>query len=109
MQPGVGGEFDDPDRDGICNLLEYALGLNPNQSSSSGLPVGDISGEYLTLSFNRQKDATDITYWVEGTGDLSSSWAEIWNSTGVPYGGGAEQANVVGQLQGAHQSVEIPI
>ena len=94
-QPGVGGELDDPDRDGICNLLECALGLNPNQASSVGLPVGDISGEYLTLSFNREKDATDITYRVEATGDLSSSWAEIWNSTSEPYGGGGNASELV--------------
>ena len=94
-QPGVGGELDDPDRDGIPNLVEYALGLNPNQSSSSGLPVADVSGGYLIFSFNREKDATDITYRVEGTGDLSSSWAEIWNSTGVPYGGGGNASELV--------------
>jgi hypothetical protein len=87
-QPGGGGELDDPDRDGICNLLECALGLNPNQASSSGLPVCAVAGNYLTLSFNRQMNATDITYRVEGTGDLTSSWTEIWNSTGVSYGGG---------------------
>jgi hypothetical protein len=69
--------------------------LNPNQSSSSGLPVADVSGGYLIFSFNREKDATDITYRVEGTGDLSSSWAEIWNSTGVPYGSGGNASELV--------------
>jgi hypothetical protein len=94
-QSGGGGELDDPDRDGIPNLVEYALGLNPNQSTSSGLPVAVVSGDYLTFSFNRQKNATDIIYCVEATGDLTSSWTEIWNSTGVPYGGGMNASEQV--------------
>jgi hypothetical protein len=94
-QPSVSGNLSDPDYDGIPNLLEYALGLDPNQTSGSGLPVCSSSGGYLALTFNRQKSATDITYSVEATGDLGS-WTRIWSSSGVPYGGGnaSEQVTV---------------
>jgi hypothetical protein len=94
-QPGVAGELDDPDRDGTPNLLEYALGMNQNVASSSGLPVGGIHGGYLTLSFNRQKAATDITYQVEAVGNMNSSWVEIWNSFNLPYGGGENPSDLV--------------
>jgi hypothetical protein len=94
-QPGVAGDLDDPDRDGIANLLEYALGLDPNHSSASGVPAGSTSGGYLTLTFNRQKSATDITYSVEATGDLGSSWNRIWSSSSVPYGGGSNPSQQV--------------
>jgi hypothetical protein len=95
VQSGVVGDLDDPDRDGIANLIEYALGLNPNQASGSGLPVGGIHGGYLTLTFNRQKSATDIAYQVEAVGNLNSSWVEIWNSSNVPYGGGSNPSQQV--------------
>ena len=94
-QPSVSGDLSDPDYDGIPNLLEYALGLDPNQTSGSGLPVCSSSGGYLALTFNRQKSATDITYSVEATGDLGSSWTRIWSSSGVPYGGGGNASEQV--------------
>jgi hypothetical protein len=77
-QPGVAGELDDPDRDGTPNL-----------------PVSGILGGYLTLSFNRQKAATDIIYQVEAVGNLHSSWVEIWNSFNLPYGGGVNPSQQV--------------
>jgi hypothetical protein len=94
-QSGVVGDLDDPDRDGIANLLEYALGLDPNQSSASGTPFCSTSGGYLTLTFNRQKIATDITYGVKATGDLGFSWTQIWSSSSVPYGGGSNPSQQV--------------
>jgi hypothetical protein len=94
-QPSVSGDLSDPDYDGIPNLLEYALGLDPNQTSVSGLPVCSSSGGYLAFTFNRQKSATDITYSVEATDDLGSSWTRIWSSSGVPYGGGGNASEQV--------------
>ena len=35
----VTGDIADPDGDGIANLLEYALGLDPNVRDASGLPT----------------------------------------------------------------------
>jgi hypothetical protein len=96
-QPAVSGDLSDPDNDAISNLLEYALGLDPNQTSASGLPLCYTTEGYLALRFNRQKDATDITYIVEATGDLRASWEQIWSSSVVPYGAGlitSEQVTV---------------
>jgi len=69
----------DPDGDGIANLMEYALNLDPNVPGVIGLPVQgttNVGGnDYLTLTYTRVKSATDISYVVEVSGDLVT-----WNS-----------------------------
>jgi hypothetical protein len=74
----------DPDHDGINNLLEYGLGLNPTVNSSSGLPtvtLKNYSGTtYLSMLFNRSSLATDLTYIVQVSGDLVT-WSNVGTST----------------------------
>jgi hypothetical protein len=82
----VAGDMAAPLGDGIANLIKYALGINP-AAPSNGMPFAGSSGGFLTLTFNRQKSATDIVYHVEATVDLQS-WMEVWTSATVPYGGG---------------------
>lgn len=72
----------DPDRDGLNNLLEYALGLNPTTPNSpSSLPTAQIqtSGpdKVLTYTFVRNKNATDLTYLIEVTSDPSGIWTSF--------------------------------
>ena len=87
-QSSVSGDLSDPDHDGVPNLIEYGLGTDPNKTSMIGLPTLSTTGDYLSLTFTRQKWAADITYRIEATGDLTSSWTEIWSSSSVPYGDG---------------------
>jgi hypothetical protein len=90
----VAGDTAMPKRDGIANLIKYALGLDPAAPAVSGLPLpGNVAGA-LTLRFNRQKIATDITYRVEASNDLAT-WTEIWNSANNPYGGGGNAFELV--------------
>lgn len=77
----IRGDTADPDFDGIFNLLEYALGLEPLIPSPAGLPVADASGTYLTLSVPRNPDATDVTLTVQVNGDLTD--APGWSATGT--------------------------
>lgn len=71
----VSGETADPDADGLPNLLEYALGGEPLSSdSATHTPAPGISGDHLTLTYVRPQTTTDITYSVEWTADLTSSW-----------------------------------
>ncbi len=69
----------DPDGDGILNLMEYALNLDPKVAGAIGLPVQgttNVDGnDYLTLTYTRVTAATDISYVVEVSGDLVA-----WNS-----------------------------
>ena len=99
----------DPDGDGIVNLLEYALGLDPRQQNIAGLPsprvdqlapsaqsedaslseialfsvpTADLTSgkRYLALSVNRAGGIRqDIDYFVEVSEDLTN-----WRS-GDPY------------------------
>lgn len=76
-QPGTSGQLgasDDPDGDGIANLLEYALGGNPGTPDTAILPVWSPTGSagftHPTLTVTRNPDATDIVYQVETSADL---------------------------------------
>jgi hypothetical protein len=55
------------------NLLKYALGLNPLVPATNPV-TGDIATGYLRLIVPRNTNATDITYLIESTGDVSAPW-----------------------------------
>ena len=79
----------DPDGDGLINLVEYALNLNPLQSDrqlldsindSSGLPIPTIvegsNGRMLAIEYMRRKGADEITYQPEfGDNLINGSWS----------------------------------
>ncbi len=73
----------DYDFDGIANLMEYALGLDPTVATRIGLPVitlKDYSGtKYLSMTLVRSSVATDVTYIVQGSSDLVS-WSNLGTS-----------------------------
>jgi hypothetical protein len=73
--PAVAGDLADPDGDGLVNLVEYALGLDPNVAGAQGLPAAASDGDYLTLTYRRPKSATDITYIVEAAGQAEGPWS----------------------------------
>ena len=57
------GENGDDDKDGVINLVEYALGLNPQVSS---VPAGTFAGNLLTFVKGPEaKAAGDVTYSIE--------------------------------------------
>jgi hypothetical protein len=60
----------DPDGDGILNLLEYALGSDPNAASAGATLSAAVSGGHFQVSFNRNASATDLTYEIESSPDL---------------------------------------
>lgn len=76
--PGLGGALDDDDRDGLVNLLEFALGGDPRANSADRLPTGSLApftvggttAQYLTLTLRRPSDRAGVTYEVEFSGDL---------------------------------------
>ncbi len=63
------GDFDG---DGIPNLLEYALHLDPVLPGVDGLPLVGREGNFLTLTYTKVTTATDITYAVQKSSDLLS-------------------------------------
>ncbi|HEY4283796.1 MAG TPA: hypothetical protein VGM62_12095 [Chthoniobacterales bacterium] len=76
--PQISGDGADPDHDGITNLIEYGLLLDPKSSSIGDLPLATIDDNHLQLMFRRNTAATDITYIVEASANLSADdWSPI--------------------------------
>jgi len=75
----ISGDLADPDGDGIPNLMEYALGLNPKVPDLSGLPIASVQNlectNYLTIAYKQVLYNTDISYTVQVSSDLVT-----WNS-----------------------------
>ena len=92
---GQQGENDDPDNDGISNLIEYAIaGLDPTASDTA---VGSFTG--LTLAFTKRSPlAPDLVYIIETSANLQPPWtAQVTHGPGntnptisftLPSGGG---------------------
>ena len=80
--PLIAGEMADPDNDSSPNLMEYSLGTNPNLSEPPGyvLDTVDVEGiDYLRITITRNPAATDVTYTVQTTSDLTDpgSWSDL--------------------------------
>ncbi|HEX2854510.1 MAG TPA: immunoglobulin domain-containing protein [Opitutaceae bacterium] len=70
LPPAQAGFTADGDADGVVNLLEYYLGLNPTVSEPSGAPTGRIEGSEFVFRFNRSKTATGVVGVVKLSSDL---------------------------------------
>ncbi len=71
---GVEGEpNDDDDRDGIANIIEFMLSLNPNAPSTLPKPVAAANGLTWTLPKNANAVADGLVYQVE-TGTNLTTW-----------------------------------
>ena len=72
--PAVSGDTADPDADGLANLLEYSMGLDPLQPDLSRRPTPAIQSAggipYLTLTFRRLLLANEVDYGVEVSSNL---------------------------------------
>ena len=73
----ISGDLADPDGDGIVNLLEYALNLNPNVASVTGLPTAQVDPacDCLTLTYTKVLSAIDLSYTVEAASDPGGPWS----------------------------------
>ena len=67
---------DDPDGDGIKNILEYVLGGDPRKSSTEFLPKATIEGTDLVLTYKRSDASeTDTIQAGQWSTDLET-WSE---------------------------------
>ena len=74
----------DPDHDGLSNLLEYALALDPLVPNSGALPTAQTlagNGGRLSITFTRDPQRADIDYEVEASDDLTN-WTTLARSIG---------------------------
>ena len=86
----------DPDGDGLVNLLEYALGLDPMVADRAGLPTVQVSEGNLTLTYRRAVATSGLTYSAQTTSDLTN--AASWTATGVTQGTPDVNGNVTARV-----------
>ncbi|MEN9841336.1 MAG: hypothetical protein RL376_1136 [Verrucomicrobiota bacterium] len=87
----------DPDSDGVSNLLEYALGTNPNSAASNSLPsVSRLPAPGSLLQLTYKRAASDLTYTVQTTTNLAdaASWTAVGVDQGIPAGDGTITATI---------------
>ncbi len=92
---GDGADLNDYCKDGLPNLIKFALGLDPKLSGAGLLPSPQRSENGLTLGFNQPAGVTGITYSVESSETmLPDSWSALpdtgtspQHSFSVPVGG----------------------
>jgi hypothetical protein len=78
--PLIAGWGADPDHDGVANLLECAMALEPSMADASNLPTARKEGDYLTFTYRQSKDATDLTFEPQAASTLTKS---AWLSAGL--------------------------
>lgn len=86
--PAIAGDLADPDHDGILNLLEYGLNLDPNSHSPSGglpghngLPGIDAGVGDFALVYRKNLAATDLSFIVQESDDLGVD--DAWQAATV--------------------------
>lgn len=70
----IAGALADPDRDGLPNLLEYALGGQPLVPQSGISPAISRSGMDVLVTFGRNPAATDLLLVVQWSDSLDGDW-----------------------------------
>lgn len=78
-RPEISGPDADPDADGINNLIEYALGLDPRQTTTNWHSIRYENGEWV-FTYSRPSERSDLIYAVEVSSSL-----QTWNSDGLTH------------------------
>ncbi len=78
---GVAADLADPEKDGLVNLLEFALASDPNAASPTALPIAARQGANLTLTYTRNKSALadGVLFAVE----IAPAPGGTWSGAGV--------------------------
>ncbi len=103
---GLRGETDDPDHDGLSNLMEYALNLPPHTPSAASAPAGVSTPPHFTLTYRRHR--AELTYVVEQSDDLTpGSWTPVGVDQGTPLPDGTTTASI--PLAGGHGFLRLSV
>jgi len=81
--PGLADTSPDGDAepDGLPNLIEFFMGLNPGSNDAANATVVEKIGDQFSLIYRRSKSATGITGAVTWTSDLTTPLP--WSSAGI--------------------------
>ena len=90
--PNISGPNADPDGDGLDNLFEYGMGLDPKVPDNNTWIYGGITnmvnyqsvpnGSYLYLKYRRAHSAAGVTFTVIGTPSLTPS-PIVWSPADI--------------------------
>jgi uncharacterized protein DUF4832/uncharacterized protein DUF4874 len=73
---GAGSPEADPDGDGRANLLEYAIGANPNVAESNDYWQLSLTNDSLFLSIAKGPGVKDVRFEIEGSPSVTSgNWS----------------------------------
>jgi hypothetical protein len=72
-------------RDGIPNLLEYALDGNPLNPHVATLPSVELNDPVLTMTFPLDPAKTDLAWIVESSVDLEDWSGVVYDSRDYPH------------------------
>ena len=92
LPAGRRGPADDADFDGIPNLVEYALDLDPLANSAPQMPAVINNGTHLTYTYRRVR--SDIVYSVEAGDALNVPWSGTNVNQGTPAADGTTTASL---------------
>lgn len=100
----------DPDNDSLLNIVEYALGTDPNAGGDTPGSVVTQSGRaWLHVDIPEPAPA-DVNYVVQGNTGLISGWTELARKSGAGawnwVGGGASHIQL-GTVSGGYLPTEI--
>lgn len=69
-QPNLSGDLADFDHDGLANIAEYALALDPKHPDEITVTTNPAGDGYLSLTYSRRKSATDAAITVQASHDM---------------------------------------
>lgn len=78
----VADDLDDPDNDGIPNLMEFALASDPNTTGTEATISATIVANHLQLQLRRNTSGTNLTYTVQTASSLDT-WSNLITWTAV--------------------------
>lgn len=93
------GPESDPDGDGSANVLEYALGTNPNETTTNGWQgpnIFSMDGQrYGAFTYNHFKAATDCVCEVVAANEIpTSDWQALTNILATVDNGDTEKITI---------------
>ena len=78
LNAGNGADLEDPDHDGLTNVMEFAYGLNPTKPDSGALPQFQFGSAEIAVSFATPYGVSGITYGAEWSSTLlPGSWIAL--------------------------------